>query len=72
MHTFDYSRVEDEREFTVAESNTNGQTVAFASYNRLRIFNWNRMSTSWKEYTVVDITGFYTSCCLKWRRDGAR
>lgn len=72
VRTFDYSRTEGEREFTVAACSPNGQAVAFGSFDRVRIFSWSPRLAAWNESATKDINFFYTVTCLLWRRDGAR
>ncbi|KAL9903021.1 intraflagellar transport protein 172 homolog [Glossina fuscipes] len=72
VRTFDYSRAEDEREFTVAACSPNGQAVAFGSYDRVRIFTWSPRLFAWSETASKNIEFFYTVTCLLWRHDGAR
>ncbi|XP_013113055.2 intraflagellar transport protein 172 homolog [Stomoxys calcitrans] len=72
VRTFDYSRTDGEREFTVAACSPNGQAVAFGSYDRIRIFTWSPRLAAWSESATKDINFFYTVTCLLWRRDGAR
>ncbi|TMW44725.1 hypothetical protein DOY81_010196 [Sarcophaga bullata] len=71
VRTFDYSRTEGEREFTVAACSPNGQAVAFGSFDRVRIFTWSPRLSAWSETATKDINLFYTVTCLLWRRDGA-
>ncbi|XP_065359796.1 intraflagellar transport protein 172 homolog [Calliphora vicina] len=72
IRTFDYSRTEGEREFTVAACSPNGQAVAFGSFDRVRIFSWSPRLSAWSESATKDINFLYTLTCLLWRRDGAR
>ncbi|KNC30792.1 Intraflagellar transport protein osm-1 [Lucilia cuprina] len=72
IRTFDYTRTEGEREFTVAACSPNGQAVAFGSFDRVRIFSWSPRLSAWSESATKDINFFYTVTCLLWRRDGAR
>ncbi|XP_037945105.1 intraflagellar transport protein 172 homolog [Teleopsis dalmanni] len=72
MRTFDYSRTEKEREFTVAVSSPNGQAVAFGSFDRIRIFTWSPRLAAWNESATKDINFLYTVSSMLWRKDGAR
>lgn len=70
---FDYSRDDDdEHEFTVAASSSNGQAVAIGSFDRVRIFTWSPRQNAWNELAAKEISKFYTVTALSWRRDGSR
>lgn len=70
--TFDHSRTEGEREFTVAACSPNGQAVAFGSFDRIRIFAWSPRQGAWSESATKEVACLYTLSSLLWRRDGAR
>lgn len=72
MKTFDYSRDDSDRDFTVAKCSPNGQTVAIGGFNRIRIYSWVTRQNSWAEGTTKDIPNLYTVTALEWRKDGAR
>ncbi|EDW33148.1 GL24638 [Drosophila persimilis] len=72
LRTFDYSRTEGEREFTVAACSPNGQAVAFGSYDRIRIYAWSPRQGAWSESASKEVSCLYTLSALLWRRDGAR
>ncbi|XP_055910125.1 intraflagellar transport protein 172 homolog [Eupeodes corollae] len=72
VRTFDYSRTEGEREFTVATCSPNGQAVAFGSFDRIRIFTWSPRLQAWSETANKEIDYFYTVTSILWRKDGAR
>ncbi|XP_043070065.1 intraflagellar transport protein 172 homolog [Drosophila bipectinata] len=72
LRTFDYSRTEGEREFTVAACSPNGQAVAFGSFDRIRIFAWSPRQAAWSESATKEVSCLYTITSLIWRRDGAR
>lgn len=72
QRTFDYTRDDLDREFTVAVSSPNGQTVAIGGFNRIRIYSWIARQSTWTESAVKDIPNLYTVSALTWRRDGAR
>lgn len=72
IRNFDYGRSDIERDFTVAASSPNGQSVAFGSFDRIRIFSWSQKSVSWEENLVKDIENVYSLTSLIWRKDGVR
>ncbi|XP_017022793.1 intraflagellar transport protein 172 homolog [Drosophila kikkawai] len=72
LRTFDHSRTEGEREFTVAACSPNGQAVAFGSFDRIRIFAWSPRQGAWSESASKEVACLYTLSSLLWRRDGAR
>ncbi|KAI8804484.1 hypothetical protein BJ742DRAFT_824622 [Cladochytrium replicatum] len=69
---FNYSRDEDERDFTTAEMNPSGQSVVLGSYNRFRIFNYSSHRGQWEEAPVKIIENFYSVTALAWKPDGSR
>ncbi|XP_030372622.1 intraflagellar transport protein 172 homolog [Scaptodrosophila lebanonensis] len=72
LRSFDYTRTEGEREFTVAACSPNGQAVAFGSFDRIRVFAWSPRLAAWSESASKEISCLYTVTALLWRRDGAR
>lgn len=71
-HQFDYSKDDNEREFTVACTSPSGQAVCIGSYDKLRLFSWNPRKQSWEEEAVKDIPNLYTITAMAWKRDGSR
>lgn len=69
---FDYSREENEKEFTIASSSPNGQAVAIGSFDKIRIFTWSPRQTAWNELATKEIDKLYSVTAMSWRRDGAR
>ncbi|KAJ1528639.1 hypothetical protein ONE63_007034 [Megalurothrips usitatus] len=69
---FDYSKNDDEREFTVACTSPSGQAVCIGSYNKLRLLSWNPRKQSWEEEAVKEIPNLYTITAMAWKRDGSR
>ncbi|CAH3194996.1 unnamed protein product, partial [Porites evermanni] len=72
LQNFDYSRDDDEKEFTVAICSPSGQSVVVGSYNRLRVFNWSPRKGSWDESRAKEIPNLYTITSMAWKRDGSR
>ncbi|XP_030627149.1 intraflagellar transport protein 172 homolog [Chanos chanos] len=72
LQTFDYSRDQSEKEFTVAATSPSGQSVVVGSYDRLRIFNWSPRKGAWDEAPSKEITNLYTITALAWKKDGSR
>ncbi|KAM9354646.1 intraflagellar transport protein 172 homolog isoform 1-T1 [Pholidichthys leucotaenia] len=72
LQTFDYSRDQTEREFTVAVTSPSGQSVVFGSYDRLRVFNWAPRRGVWDEAKPKEISNLYTITSLAWKKDGSR
>lgn len=69
---FDYSREENEKEFTMALSSPNGQVVAIGSFDKIRIFTWSPRQSAWNELANKEIDKLYSVTAMSWRRDGAR
>ncbi|KAI9096123.1 hypothetical protein DFS34DRAFT_154359 [Phlyctochytrium arcticum] len=72
MQEFDYSRDDEEQDFTVAEFSPSGQSVVIGSYNRLHIYNYMTAATQWEEAAPKIIDNFYTVSALSWKPDGSR
>ncbi|XP_053193415.1 LOW QUALITY PROTEIN: intraflagellar transport protein 172 homolog [Scomber japonicus] len=72
LQTFDYTRDQMEREFTVASTSPSGQSVVFGSYDRLRVFNWAPRRGMWDEAKPKEIPNLYTITSLAWKKDGSR
>lgn len=72
IRMFDYSRDDNDHEFTVAAASPNGQAVAIGSFDRIRIFSWSPRTNAWAEAVLKEVTNMYSVCALAWRKDGAR
>ncbi|PAA52772.1 hypothetical protein BOX15_Mlig006435g1 [Macrostomum lignano] len=72
LQQFDYSRDDNEKEFTVACCSPSGQTVVVGSFNRIRLLNWSPSKGTWEEGAATEIDNLYTVTALAWRRDGSR
>ncbi|KAI9201990.1 uncharacterized protein BJ171DRAFT_584638 [Polychytrium aggregatum] len=69
---FDYSRDDEEQDFTVAEFSPSGQSVVIGSFNRFHIYNYQSSKGTWEEAPVKIIENFYTVSSLAWKPDGSR
>ncbi|XP_050401065.1 intraflagellar transport protein 172 homolog [Patella vulgata] len=69
---FDYSRDDDEHEFTVAVCSPSGQSVVFGSYDRIQALNWSPRRQMWDEPQIKEISNMYTISALSWKKDGSR
>lgn len=69
---FDYSREDDEHEFTVAVCSPSGQSVIIGSFDKLRVLNWSPRRQMWDEPKLKEIPHLYTITALAWKKDGAR
>ncbi|KAI0233465.1 hypothetical protein LSAT2_016275, partial [Lamellibrachia satsuma] len=72
LQQFDYSREDDEHEFTVAACSPSGQSVVIGSYDRLRVLNWSPRRSMFDEGKSKDIPNLYTITVLAWKKDGSR
>ncbi|XP_063720339.1 intraflagellar transport protein 172 homolog isoform X2 [Symsagittifera roscoffensis] len=70
MQSFDFNSDKSEKEFTCACSSAISETVAVASYDRVRTFNWNATSEKFVELSLMEIKNLYTITVLQWRPDG--
>lgn len=69
---FDYSREEDEHEFTCAVSSPSGQSIVIGSFDKLRVLNWSPRRQMWDEPKLKEIPHLYTITALAWKKDGSR
>ncbi|XP_063414390.1 intraflagellar transport protein 172 homolog isoform X2 [Mytilus trossulus] len=69
---FDFSREDDEHEFTIAVCSPSGQSVVVGSFDRLRVLNWSPRKQMWDEPKNKDIKNLYTVTALAWKKDGSR
>ncbi|RUS80517.1 hypothetical protein EGW08_011738 [Elysia chlorotica] len=69
---FDYSREDDEHEFTVAVASPSGQNVVVGSFDKLRVLNWSPRRQMWEEPKLKEIHNLYTITALAWKKDGSR
>ncbi|KAF8563376.1 Intraflagellar transport protein [Paragonimus westermani] len=72
VQQFDYSKDDTEKEFTVAVSSPSGQSVAFGSFDRIRIFAWSPRKSSWEECKPKVIKHLYTITAMCWKKDGSK
>ncbi|XP_074640366.1 intraflagellar transport protein 172 homolog [Tubulanus polymorphus] len=72
LQQFDYSRDDDEHEFTIAVCSPSGQSIVVGSFDRLRVFNWSPRKGCWDEAKSKDIPNLYTITAMAWKRDGSR
>jgi len=72
LQSFDYSKDDDENEFTAAISSPSGQSVVIGSYDRLRVLNWSPRRTAWEEGKPKEINNLYTISSLSWKQDGSK
>ncbi|KAJ3078603.1 hypothetical protein HK102_004371 [Quaeritorhiza haematococci] len=64
MQEFDYSRDDDEQDFTVGEFSPSGQSVILGNFDSAR--------GQWEEAPLKVIDNFYTVSSLTWKPDGSR
>ncbi|KER27764.1 hypothetical protein T265_05253 [Opisthorchis viverrini] len=72
IQQFDYSKDDTEKEFTVAVCSPSGQTVAFGSFDRIRLYSWSPRKSSWEECKPKEIKNLYTITAMSWKRDGSK
>ncbi|OWF38575.1 intraflagellar transport protein 172 homolog [Mizuhopecten yessoensis] len=69
---FDFSRENDEHEFTTAVCSPSGQSVVIGSFDKLRTLNWSPRRQMWDEPKLKEIRNLYTVTALAWKKDGSR
>ncbi|XP_071116630.1 intraflagellar transport protein 172 homolog isoform X1 [Haliotis cracherodii] len=69
---FDYTRDDEEHEFTTAICSPSGQSVVVGSFDRLRVFNWSPRKQMWDEPKLKEIPNLYTITSLCWKKDGSK
>ncbi|KAK3595246.1 hypothetical protein CHS0354_010853 [Potamilus streckersoni] len=69
---FDYSRDDDEHEFTTAICSPSGQSIVLGSFDRLHTLNWSPRRQMWDEPKIKVIRNLYTVTVLSWKKDGSR
>ncbi|TPX67270.1 hypothetical protein SpCBS45565_g03981 [Spizellomyces sp. 'palustris'] len=72
MQEFDYSRDDEEQDFTVGEFSPSGQSVVLGSYNRFHVYNYTGSTGQWEEAPLKTIENFYTVSAISWKPDGSR
>ncbi|KAF5402480.1 Intraflagellar transport protein [Paragonimus heterotremus] len=72
LQQFDYSKDDTEKEFTVAVSSPSGHSVAFGSFDRIRIFAWSPRKSNWEECKPKVIKHLYTITSMCWKKDGSK
>ena len=70
LQNFDYTKDDDEKEFTVAVTSPSGQSVVVGSFDRLRVFNWSPRRGMWEESKPKEIRNLYTISTLSWKKVG--
>nr|CAH8871752.1 unnamed protein product [Trichobilharzia regenti] len=72
LQQFDYSRDDSEKEFTVATCNPTGHSVAFGSFNRIRVLSWSPRRGVWDECKPKEIENIYSVTAMAWKQDGSK
>ncbi|KAL9645308.1 hypothetical protein ABK040_002508 [Willaertia magna] len=71
IHTFDFSDKE-EKEFSAIACNPSGQCCIIASWNRIKVFNFNIHRNMWEEGDHLEIPNLYAITSACWKPDGSR
>ena len=71
---FDFSKKEDEYEFTIASANTNGTAVCIGSFDQAKIFTFSESTNKWSESTggPLVIKNLYSVTALHWQPNGSK
>ena len=69
IQTFDYSKDNKVKDFTISKVNSNFDLVAVGNYNRVYIFSYNSKQASWVESSILEIDNYYSFTALCWKQD---
>ena len=72
VQQFDYSKDDNEKEFSCALSSPSGQSFVLGSFDRLRVYNWSPKKEAWEEVAPKEVENLYTLTALSWKKDGSR
>ena len=72
IQQFDYSKDDNEKEFTCASCSPSGQSFVLGSFDRLRVYNWSPRKEGWEEVAPKELENLYTLTALSWKKDGSR
>ncbi len=72
VQQFDYSKEDNEKEFTCATASPSGQSFVLGSFDRLRVYNWSPKKEGWEEAAPKEVENLYTLTALSWKKDGSR
>jgi len=72
IQEFDYSRDEEEQEYTIARFSPSHQTAVVGSFGRLHIYNYDSAEKKWNEAPMKIIENIYTISAMAWKPDGSR
>lgn len=72
IQQFDYSKDDNEKEFTCASCSPSGQSFVLGSFDRLRVYNWSPRKEGWEEVAPKKLENLYTLTALSWKKDGSR
>lgn len=72
VQQFDYSKDDDEKEFTCVSCSPSGQLFVLGSFDRLRVYNWSPRKEGWEEEAPKEVKNLYTLTALSWKNDGSR
>ena len=69
IQTFDYSKDNKVKDFTISKVNSNFDLVAVGNYNRVYIYSYNSKQSSWVESSILEIDNYYSFTALCWKQD---
>ena len=69
LQTFDYSKDNKVKDFTISKVNSNFDLVAVGNYNRVYIYSYNSKQSSWVESSILEIDNYYSFTALCWKQD---
>jgi intraflagellar transport protein 172 len=71
-HTFDYSKDEGCKEFTVACSNPTGDAIVCGNFNSFYVYARTKDTMGWEEKSISKVENMYTVTALDWKSDGSK
>jgi len=72
VQKFDYSSDDTVKEFTVANFNPSGESVAVGNFNKFFVYTYNQRRKQWDETTVKKIENYYSISSIAWKKDGSK
>eukprot|EP01022_Parablepharisma_sp_SALTPOND_P020315 TRINITY_DN365_c0_g1_i1.p1 TRINITY_DN365_c0_g1~~TRINITY_DN365_c0_g1_i1.p1 ORF type:complete len:1766 (-),score=259.62 TRINITY_DN365_c0_g1_i1:1103-6400(-) len=72
IQKFDYTSDDAVKEFTVANFNPSGESVAVGNFNKFFVYTYNPRRKQWDETTIKKIENYYSISAISWKKDGSK
>ena len=69
IQSFDYSKDDKVKDFTISKVNSNFDLIAIGNYNRVYIYSYNTKQAKWEESSILEIDNYYSFTALCWKQD---